>query len=208
MVEQWKTGTPDNFLFSVKLSKRITHELKLSDVENELGNFENRVSRLGGKLACIVVQLPPFLKYQPANFELVEQFLKVANPEIRYALEFRDKSWLNPDVFAMLRAKRASFVWSVTDRMEDFPAEVTTDFVYLRFMGKFGEFSRLDRIQKDRTSLLERWWEKLSNALPSLKIAYVLVSNHFSGFAPTTVNDFRKIAGLEAVDWQKAMPQE
>ncbi|MGH2638614.1 MAG: hypothetical protein ACRDF4_04950 [Rhabdochlamydiaceae bacterium] len=47
----------------------------------------------------------------------------------------------------------------------------------------------------------------MSETLPSVKRAFVLVSNHFAGFAPASVNQFRKMASLGEIDWEKIMAQ-
>ncbi len=72
-------------------------------------------------------------------------------------------------------------------------------------MGEYSEFTKFDGIQKDKTDVLDGWWKELKDVLGSVKQAYVLMSNHFEGFAPTTVNQFREIAGLDELDWKQRM---
>jgi uncharacterized protein YecE (DUF72 family) len=205
LVKQWREKTPPNFLFSVKLPGKMSHEKRFSGVEKDLDYFEKTVSvGLGDKLACIIAQLPPNSKSE-LDFPKLENFLeKVASTKkFRYAFEFRNKSWFNKDTFALLRRNNCCYAWSATERFEgeDMFSEVTADFLYVRFMGKFGEFKRLSKVQKDRSDLLNKWWEKISAVSESGKPVYAVVSNHFSGFAPATVNDLRKLARLPPADW-------
>ncbi len=150
-VKQWKEKTPNNFLFTSKLPGKITHELRLTGVESQLDRFEKTVMELGEKLACIIAQLPPNSKFEN-DFDKLEKFLGLTNPSIRYAIEFRNKSWLRDETFRLLSKNKVCFVWNVQEKMgEDIEPKLTTDFLYLRFMGKYGEFKRFNRVQKDRS---------------------------------------------------------
>jgi uncharacterized protein YecE (DUF72 family) len=200
-VKQWREHTPANFRFTVKLPKRISHEAKLQNVEKETEHFENTILGLEEKLACVFVQLPPSSKLS-ADFPKLESFLERANPSIRYAIEFRNSSWFTKETYNLLAKKKACIVWGVGEHVDVLP-EVTTDFIYVRFMGDFNEFKKFDKIQKDKTEILHAWWQHLSKSLSSASTAYVLVSNHFAGFAPDTVNHFRKLAGLREINWRE-----
>ncbi len=200
-VKQWKHKTPENFLFTTKLPQKITHELRLSGIEEPLDRFEKIVGELGEKLACIIAQLPPNSKFEK-DFEKLEKFLSFVDPENRYAIEFRNKSWLRDETYDLLSKHRACFVWNVQEKIgEDLVPHLTTDFIYLRFMGKYGEFKKFNRVQIDRSSILSLWGKRLLENVESVKLALVLVSNHFSGFAPETVNDLRELTGRAPADW-------
>lgn len=58
---RWAASVPDAFRFSVKMPKRISHELKLRDADAALGEFVQEVTALGEKLGCLLLQLPPGL---------------------------------------------------------------------------------------------------------------------------------------------------
>lgn len=67
----WNTHTPDDFVFSVKLNRVITHNKRLdvtARVEDDLHRFCQLMEPLknSGKLACILIQLPPGLKFSYA----------------------------------------------------------------------------------------------------------------------------------------------
>ncbi len=207
MVKQWRERTPDSFLFSVKIPKKITHEARLKNIEKELDYFQRTIRILGPKLACVIAQLPPSIKYD-SGFDSLKEFLNSVDSKIRFALEFRHESWLRNETYDLLKDNKTCFVWSVSEHVENLPPEMTTDFPYLRFMGEFREFTKFDRIQKDRTEVLKKWWKILEPALSSVPKAFVLVSNHFSGFAPAAVNQFRKIAGLDELDWKERWAHE
>jgi uncharacterized protein YecE (DUF72 family) len=195
-VEQWREKTPEGFLFSVKLPKKITHVAKLKEISDPLASFEKAIQNLGPKLACVMAQMSPGFKFD-SGLERLEEFLGFTNPKIRYAIEFRNSSWIRDETFKLLKSKNACFVWSVGEHVEEIPTEVTTDFLYLRFMGEFNEFTKFDHVQKDRSETLKTWWRKMQEKLPFVENAYVLFSNHFSGYAPQTARQFLEIANLE-----------
>lgn len=61
--ERWAASVPDNFQFSVKLPKEITHNRRFIDVGDLLDRFIEEISGLGAKLGPILVQLPPRFEY-------------------------------------------------------------------------------------------------------------------------------------------------
>lgn len=206
-VKQWKDRTPPDFLFSAKLPKRITHDSRLKDVSNYLKSFETMIKALGAKLACIIAQMPPNFKFEK-GFELLSKFLEDVDPTIRYAIEFRDATWFREETYNLLKKKNVALAWSVTQSVKEKTIPVvTSDFLYLRFMGQFGEFPKFDHVQREKTSILNEWLEDLKNAPNSVERAYVLMSNHFEGFAPSTANSFRKLLDIQEIDWKEKMAQ-
>lgn len=63
--ERWGQSVPPGFRFSVKLPRLITHEQRLQRSETALDEFLSQCSRLGERLGCLLVQLPPSLSYEP-----------------------------------------------------------------------------------------------------------------------------------------------
>ena len=137
LVLGWASHTPDDFLFSVKLNRTITHEKRLdttTGVEEDVQRFCDLLQPLekAGKLACILVQIPPSLKYSHA---LVEGFLAVLPDDIHFALEFRNRTWLTDD------ASRLLGNYNITPVMTDGPALpkqelASTDTAYIRWHGR------------------------------------------------------------------------
>jgi uncharacterized protein YecE (DUF72 family) len=204
-VKQWKEKTPDNFLFSAKLPQRITHIARLKNIASNFEYFQKVIKGLGTKLACVVVQLPASVKFD-TSIDDFERFLELIDPSIRYVVEIRGKTWLNDKTFDLLRQNKICFCWAVHESTAVSVAlEPTTDFVYLRFMGQFREFTKFNRPQADKAPLIEEWCQNVQRNLSRIKNAYVLMSNHFEGFAPVSANRFRKAAGLEEIDWKSRM---
>jgi uncharacterized protein YecE (DUF72 family) len=61
--QRWADSTPNDFAFSVKVPKSITHEKLLRDCHHELATFLDEVTGLGTKLRVLLVQLPPRLAW-------------------------------------------------------------------------------------------------------------------------------------------------
>ena len=75
----WAAQVPSGFLFAVKAP---------DGVARRLATFEERVRALGDRLGCVRVVVE-----QPRDDGFLELLLGSADPEIRYALDFRDPSW-------------------------------------------------------------------------------------------------------------------
>ncbi|HEY0113687.1 MAG TPA: DUF72 domain-containing protein [Allosphingosinicella sp.] len=106
---RWRDSVPEDFRFSAKLSKEITHKLKLKDASERLVAATAEMERLGPKLEVILVQLPPSLAFDEA---LVEAFFT----ELRtrwsgsIACEPRHASWFEPDAQELLERHRVAGV--------------------------------------------------------------------------------------------------
>ncbi|CRM42848.1 MULTISPECIES: DUF72 domain-containing protein [Pseudomonas] len=91
--ERWRESVPAGFRFSVKMPKRITHELRLQQCSTALDEFLAQCLQLDEKLGCLLVQLPPSLSYEPlvagAFFDALRQRFAGA-----VVLEPRNASWL------------------------------------------------------------------------------------------------------------------
>jgi uncharacterized protein YecE (DUF72 family) len=157
----WYEQTPDDFVFSVKGGRYITHLRRLKAVEEPLANFfASGVLRLGRKLGPILWQLPPMLPYDPDRlqrfFDLLPRDTEDAvalarrhdtrvkgrawtktdqNRPLRHALEVRHPSYETPEFVDLLREHRIGLVVADTAGKWPLMEDVTADFVYLRLHG-------------------------------------------------------------------------
>ena len=200
MIDQWKRVTPEGFIFSPKLPKKITHDNKLEDFESTLTYFYSVVGKLGPKLGPIVVQLPPSVKVEK-QMPAMKKFVEFLSPKYRHSIEFRHKSWFIPEVYKLLANRNIAMTWSLNQYLET-PAEVTADFAVLRMVGEHDDISQFTGKQKERKADLERWAENIKEKSESLDNAYVFFNNHFAGFGPESVNEFRRLLGMIEMDWK------
>lgn len=100
---RWAASVPPTFRFSVKVPKQITHERRLQGCDEALQGFLDQCTRLGDTLGCLLIQLPPSLRYEA---QVAEAFFGALRA--RYAgdavLEPRHDSWLEAE--PLLRAQR------------------------------------------------------------------------------------------------------
>lgn len=101
----WLEQAPPGFAYTLKAPKRITHILRLKDAAEQLGFFCESARVLGPHLACLLFQLPPFFKCDTGT---LDTFLAAMPADVRPAFEFRHDSWLNDDVYAILKARSAA----------------------------------------------------------------------------------------------------
>ncbi|HYE88869.1 MAG TPA: DUF72 domain-containing protein [Vicinamibacterales bacterium] len=90
--ERWAASVPKRFTFAVKMPKWLTHECALQDTGDALSAFVREIAGLGGKLGCVLVQLPPSLAYDPRT---VERFFTALRRRHRGAVvcEPRHSTW-------------------------------------------------------------------------------------------------------------------
>lgn len=100
--DRWQESVPDNFRFSVKVPKQITHQKKLVDCPAELAVFLEEAGHLKHKLAVLLVQLPPKLAFET---QVADAFFKDLKPrtDARIACEPRHTSWFSPEADQMLQ---------------------------------------------------------------------------------------------------------
>lgn len=96
----WFDQSPDNFRFTVKAPRLITHFKKLNDCEAQLLDFLTACTQgLGHKLQCILFQFPPQFDYTPHRLDLVRKNLQSAYFNVA---EFRHTSWWAPSIIDQL----------------------------------------------------------------------------------------------------------
>jgi uncharacterized protein YecE (DUF72 family) len=133
---RWRDAVPEDFVFSVKASRYLTHMKKLKDPEEPLYRLLDRVSALEDKLGPILFQLPPRWGSNP---ERLESFLEMLPGDQRYAFEFRDPGWFDDENYELLRSHGTSFcVYDLDGKTS--PKEITADFAYVRLHGPDGPY--------------------------------------------------------------------
>ncbi|MCD6076977.1 MAG: hypothetical protein K0R89_915 [Ramlibacter sp.] len=101
LYEKWAASVPDGFRFCAKLPKTITHERRLVDCEPLLEEFLAQAGGLGGKLGCLLVQLPPSFAF---NAQLAAGFLRMLRTHWSgaVAMEPRHATWFEGQPDALL----------------------------------------------------------------------------------------------------------
>lgn len=131
---RWAASVPDDFRFSVKLPRQITHELRLQEAGAELARFAGEVAHLGNKLGCVLVQLPPSLRFDAA---VADHFLARLRQHFdgMLAVEARHASWFGEPATAMLRERQLTRVRADPTAGRPGPHVATTEQAYIRLHG-------------------------------------------------------------------------
>jgi uncharacterized protein YecE (DUF72 family) len=129
--EKWASEVPDGFTFVLKAPQRITHQKRLVGVEDEVRYFLEMASLLGPKLGPLLFQLPPNLR---KDVEKLRGFLSLIPHNWRIALEVRHDSWVDDEVYSVLREHDVPLCLSDTDEVTDPDSLIvkTASWAYMR----------------------------------------------------------------------------
>jgi uncharacterized protein YecE (DUF72 family) len=109
-----------------------------------------------------LIQLPPSLTAKE-GLKKLEALIHMLDPDFRYAIEIRHKSWFEKNVYKLLSDNNICLAWSQLDAIQT-PPELTSDFIYLRFIGdRSVDEKDFGMVQKDRLEELQRWSEEVSS---------------------------------------------
>jgi uncharacterized protein YecE (DUF72 family) len=182
----WREATPENFIFVVKASRFITHNKKLKDPENALDNLLPRAAHLGEKLGPILFQLPPHWRVNP---ERLTKLLEILPRDLRYAFEFRELSWINPQVESILKRFDAAFcIYELAGYRT--PLLITADFAYVRLHGPAsGKYQGNYSFEK-----LEGWAKRIDKWARDLKAIYVYFDNDQAAYAAANALALKHLA--------------
>lgn len=168
----WRDAVSPGFKFAVKASRYITHIKRLRDADESIAKFMTRIQLLDDKLGPLLYQLPPGLKRDDAR---LESFLALLPGDTEHVIEFRHESWLEEDVYTIMRRHHAAFC------IYDMPAfrtpiAVTADFAYVRFHDKVQLYG--GRYSDEELS----WWTREIKTLKAERV-YAYFNNDADGFA-------------------------
>ncbi len=126
---RWREVAPPGFLYAVKASRFLTHMKKLKDPEEPIARFFDHAGHLGPHLGPVLYQLPPAWT---VNVERLAHFLGALPAGYCHVVEFRDPSWYDDRVYALLEQHGVALCvhdmqGSATERLQVGP------FVYVRF---------------------------------------------------------------------------
>jgi uncharacterized protein YecE (DUF72 family) len=159
-VEKWAKSVSENFRFTFKVPKGITHARNLLYSAEELELFLETVAGVGDKKGCLLVQLPP--KVSREKEEELTGLLECLSDDARgwkIAVEFRHPSWYNRAVYRLLQSYGTGMVEHDLPRSATPKIEVGESFIYLRFHGPEGGYrgSYEDNILNEHAKRIACW---------------------------------------------------
>jgi uncharacterized protein YecE (DUF72 family) len=202
-VRGWHDRTPPGFTFALKLPQEITHERRLRDSGDLAEQFFDRARELGDKLGPVLIQLGP--DFGPSELPALANLLPTLPLDIKFAIEFRHRGWINDGVIALLAEHGVALTltdarWVPRRQMLGLAARPTAGFTYIRWMGGNRELVDYSRIQIDRSRELEQWADVLATLAKVGVRVYGYVNNHFAGHSPQNVRDLQTLLGQTPAD--------
>lgn len=226
-VRAWDAATPPDFRFCIKMPRDVTHgptprgmltsphappagHLLRDDTLSIARNLLDVAAALGTKLGAVLVQFPP--AFSADRQDELGEFLSRLTPPAPLSIEFRHDSWWRTDATELLRSRGVCWVCSDESPHHEAAREparadarppralvLTTDFLYVRLLGKHGQFPDRTRERLDPTPRL-RWWKSRLDALiaahPELRTIMTFFDNDFAGYAPSAAQRFASLLGL------------
>ena len=188
IVENWVNKTPGNFLFSAKLPQSITHEHKLNvdecldDLKYYLYAMEPLIE--SNKLLAFLIQLPPYFK-KTEHFGNLKQFINNwpgshENKGYHLVVEFRDKSWMDKDVFRYLEDKTLTYCAVIEPLLPPRMDVTNPAFSYIRFHG-YGKQIWFDYCFTEEE--IKKWANPILGVIQKSDRVGIYFNNHFSGYA-------------------------
>ncbi|SNZ09021.1 Uncharacterized conserved protein YecE, DUF72 family [Persephonella hydrogeniphila] len=182
-VKKWYRQSPEDFVFSVKVNKQITHIKKMKNVKEELDQFYSVLSEsLQEKLGAFLFQFPPSFRYSKEN---IERILENLNPYFLNVVEFRHKSWWNEEVYKIFLDKKITFCSISAPRLPEKLVQTSED-VYMRFHGRESWY-RYNYSEEE----LQQWINEIKDR--KINRLFVYFNNDYFGYAPENAKLFKKL---------------
>jgi uncharacterized protein YecE (DUF72 family) len=211
MVLGWVKNTPKDFEFSVKLPQTITHKKKLdlrAGAEIDLVDFLDLIDPLreAEKLGPILIQLPP--SFGTNSSDNLEEFLKSLphkEKDYMFAIEFRNKTWLNDLVSVNRLLSRYNVARTIVDEpLLPIDLTPTADFSFIRWHGQGTRPWYNYRYSKEE---LEPWVGRVKEQMKKAKKVYGYFNNHFHGYAIENSLEFLENLGIASEKQKQALSE-
>lgn len=196
---------PAGFIFTVKASQELTHGRE--DPEEAFRAFVAGIAPLveEGKLGCILAQFPYSFHQTPENRDYLRQF-RDRMEGLPTVIEFRNRAWLQPEVFDLMRELGLGFCCVDEPRLKGLMppiAVATSPVAYVRFHGRnakkwWHHENAWERYDYSYTvEELQEWQPKIQSLDEQAEKTFVFANNHWQGQAVGTARQLRLLLGQE-----------
>ena len=222
VTEGWERKLPEGFKLSAKFPRAIVHAgegprpdgekvLVPEHIEAESKQFLAAMTALGKKCGPLVLQFPYFNRgafpHRDVFLERLDAYLATLPNKFQYAVEIRNKNWLDQTMIDFLRDRSVALVLvdllympHPADLAKEFDL-VTADFTYCRLIGDRkavdAKTKTFDSIVIDQSERLAHWATLLGDLRERVPESYVYANNHYAGHGPATT---RELAALVEAD--------
>ena len=160
--EKWSMDVPEDFRFTVKLFREITHVKELRSDLDKINHFIKAADGIGNKKGCILVQFPGKITLNYFNqVEAILQRLEETDQPSQWkkAIEFRSPEWYTGETAELLNEYGASMVLHDIPKAKIFEAGKGSGLVYVRFHGPKGDYrgSYTTDFLEEKTRQIKTW---------------------------------------------------
>jgi uncharacterized protein YecE (DUF72 family) len=162
--EKWVLDVPEDFQFSLKLTRDITHAKELRGEMACVDGFMQSAIGVGDKRGCLLIQFPGKITLDLFNqVEGIMQYLVQLDPgnEWKKAVEFRNDTWYIRETAELMDEHGAALVLHDIPKGRLTELQNNADFVYIRFHGPKGDYrgSYTDEFLKAKAGEMQQWSE-------------------------------------------------
>lgn len=132
LIKKWYEQSPPTFIYTFKAHRKFSSFKQPEPLQMALQDFYHTCQQVHEKLGYILFQLPARLIYEK---NLLNNLIRVLNPQFKNAVEFRHPSWWHDDVYQALAEHNIAFC-NVSAAGLPETLKITNGEIYLRFHGK------------------------------------------------------------------------
>jgi len=198
MVHNWLNRVSEDFRFIVKVWQEITHKLTQPDSTSKIDEFFLKLTPLKEKIVGFLLQFPPWFNYSEGHLNKLTHLLELIPYDYTYFIELRNNSWFNDKILhEFIDGERKILVTTYIPGVASFYYN-TQKIYYIRLIGdrELSVFNQIQRGQRESLDDLKNNVQILKNS-PNIREIFIIVNNHFQGFAPESASMLKKDWGLE-----------
>lgn len=202
---------PDDFIFTIKASKELTHERDLPDGDGADGGgtpenfrfFREALQPLidEGKFGAVLAQFPSSFKPSPESNAYLETFREHMG-DLPVVVEFRNAAWVTDETMELLRKNNLGYCCVDEPRLRGLIppiAVATSPIAYVRFHGRnakkwYHHDEAYERYSYEyKPEELQEWVPKIEKLENTAQETFVFTNNHYRGAAIRTANQLKDL---------------
>ena len=204
MTENWKSRVNDSFRFCFKVWQNISHQGNNLQLELDIDHYIQNIKPLKDRIDLLILQFPPWFKSSEKHEQYLNVILNNFPKDYKIAIEFRDNSWFENSKLKFLKSrKNIILITSYLQSLKPFyPSD--QEIYYIRLIGD-RELNTFNKVQKNRTESMEHLFSNIKELQkrPDVREIFIIINNHFSGFAPETANQIKKGLNLPVKNFSR-----
>jgi len=193
VVRNWNERVSLKFRFIIKIWQEITHKLNNPDIDYLLTQFYDRMEPLKDKIYAFLFQFPPWVHYSEQHQDQIKALIRQSPPNKIYVLEFRHNSWFKEEIINQITDNERIII-GTSYLVDLIPYYNPNQYrYYIRLIGdrQLSVFNSVQREKRDEVGELLRNIRNFKKD-PNIYEIFIIVNNHYTGFAPETANFLKK----------------